>query len=303
MAKKTWTDEQVKLLTDMYFNNANVQSMADALGKTVGSIKSKIDSLGINKQIIKKNNPKFKAAYQDYDWCYDRFINKGMNMHQMAEEAGATFRVIQKWCSEKYGLNEMTFRRHKKLSELQRELIMFGRLGDGHIDKRENEPMYIESHAENQKEYLFWKYDILKDLCNHEPAYYPPVIKYFNDKSYPCQASYRLNTRTIDCLIPIRDMSTRDIINRLNEFGLSLHILDDGYRSKSNWELCVGDWNQTDIEMYMNVCRDRFGLEVKQEKDIRYLSFTAESSRIIDKIILNNIPNDLDIIKYKIMKV
>lgn len=44
-----------------------------------------------------------------------------------------------------------------------------------------------------------------------------------------------------------------------------------------------------------------FGVQGHQNKDLRYVYFNAESSRKIDDIILRNIPNNLDIIKYKIL--
>jgi len=50
----------------------------------------------------------------------------------------------------------------------------------------------------------------------------------------------------------------------------------------------------------INLLKEKFELICWQEKDVRYIRFDAPSSRKIDKIILNNIPNNLDIIKYKI---
>lgn len=302
MGKRTWTDEQIEQLKEMYLRGDKIKDIAQELNRTEYAIKSKILYYGLDKLSTRKNNINFKAVYQDYDWCYERFINLGMNMHQMAEEAKCSFRVMQKWCSEKYRLNEFTFKSKKKLSTKQKELIMFGLLGDGHIDRRENEPMYIESHAENQKDYLYWKYSILKDLCNHEPTYYSERDKIFNGKSYHCQASYRLNTRTIDDLINIRNMKRIEIINLLNNFGISIHMLDDGYRDASSWELCLAEYSQDEIELYMNICKEKLGLYCHQETDSRYIRFNANSSKKIDKIILENVPNDLDIIQYKIMR-
>lgn len=302
MGKSTWTDEQINRLKELYMQNYTIKDIAKELNKTDGAIKAKILYCGLDKLNVRKNSIHFKAVYQDYNWCYERYINRGMNMHQMSEEAGCSFRVMQKWCSEKYKLNEFTFRKEKKLSQKQRELIMFGLLGDGHIDRRVNEPMYIESHAENQKDYIYWKYSILKDLCNHEPTYYCERDKIFDGKVYKCQASYRLNTRTIDDLVNIRNMNRIDIINSLNEFGISIHMLDDGYRDISSWELCLAEYSQEEIDLYISICKERLGLNCHQETDKRYIRFDANSSRIIDKIILENIPNTLDIIQYKIMR-
>lgn len=300
--EKQWTEEQINILKIMYLNGGKVQDIANKIGKTNGAVSSKAEDLGLTKLLIKPNNPNFKAAYQNYDWCYERYINRSMTMQEMAGEAGTTLRTIQKWCQDRFGLNARSFKEHKKISELQKQIIMFGKLGDGHIDRRENQPMYIESHADNQKDYIFWKWSILKDLCAQEPVYYPEYVHYFGNKPYNCRAHYRICTRIINDLKPIRDMNNYDILLQLNEFGLSIHTLDDGCRSDSQWQVCVAEWTDDEVALYLTICKEKFGIIGKRLKDERYVEFTADSSRLLDKIILRNIPNDLDIIKYKILE-
>ena len=122
-----------------------------------------------------------------------------MTMEQMAEEANCSLRVIKKWCSEKHRLNLFTYSENKKLTELQRQLIMFSLLGDGHITNNNDRPMYIESHAENQKEYLFWKYNILKDICSNKKSFYVDKCMEFAhdrfDKDKSLEAYYQLYKR------------------------------------------------------------------------------------------------------------
>lgn len=300
-SRKIWSEEDENILREMYLNEASIKEIADYFNISTGAVSSKVCDIGVNKEFIKPNNPNFKAVYQDYDWCYERYINRGMTMQEMADEAEASLRVIQKWCQEVHNLDNRSYKEHKHLNDLQKQIIMFGRLGDGHIDNRENEPLYIESHAENQKDYIFWKWSILKDLCTQPPVYYPPKVKYFGDKGYNCQASYRLCTRIINDLKDIRAMNRSDIINQLNKLGLSTHILDDGYRKSSGWEICLAEWTDDEVQQYLNVCQNKFGIIGKRRKDKRYVSFNTKDSKTIDNIILSIIPNDLDIIKYKIL--
>ena len=301
MGKRTWTEEQEAELSEMYRQGIKISIISEKFNRSYKAICSKITSMGLNKDITRKTDYRFTAIYQDYDWRYERYINRGMTMKEMAEEAGVSLRVIQKWCSEKHRLNEFTFKKEKRLTDIQRQIIMFGRLGDGHIDRREDQPVYIESHAENQKDYIFWKWSILKDLCTQPPVYYPPKVKYFGDKAYDCQASYRLCTRIINDLKDIRTMSRSDIINQLNELGMSTHMLDDGYRKPSGWEICLAEWTDDEVQQYLNICQNKFGIIGKRRKDKRYVSFNTKDSKTIDNIILSTIPNDLDIIKYKIL--
>ena len=251
---------------------------------------------------VLKNNPNFRAIYQDYNWCYQKFIIEGLNHQEMADECGATKRVIEKWCTEKHRLTQKFRQKNKQLSSTQKDIIIGSMLGDGHINKRETQPLFIISHAENQKDYLFWKYEILKDLCNIPPTYYEgEIIKHFNDKEYSCQSFYRLGTRLHDCLIPIRNMDVYELVNSLNELSFSVLMLDDGHRSNI-WGYCVAPYTNDEKEYMIKVFKDKFDINgYVRDSDNRYMFFSAIDSKKIDNIILNNIPNELDVVKDKII--
>lgn len=296
-----WTNEEIEELSVLYKRGLSFDKISEQMGLSVSAISSKSSSLRLGDKYMRSNNPNFKAVYQDYDWCYERFINQGKSMHEMAEEAGATLRVITKWCSEVHGLNAWTFRKIKQLSDMQKQVIMAGCIGDGHIDRTRDRPLYIESHAENQKDYVYWKYNILKDLCGEGMKYYPPKIKIFNGKEYQCQAQYRFETRVLDALYEIQKMTITDIISNLTELGLAIHFLDDGSCSnKGFWEICVAGWTDEEKNFYKQTLADRFGVYLRDRKDNRYFGLSKEDSAKITDIILRNIPNNLDIIKYKI---
>jgi hypothetical protein len=248
----------------------------------------------------KSNDSRFKAIYQDYDWCYQKFIIEGLNHEEMALEANCTKRVIKKWCAERYCLTQKYRQQNKKLNKIQEDLIIGSLLGDGHIDKRETTPVFIVSHANNQKDYLFFKYELVKDLCNIEPTHKKSGTKEFYGKTYNTQSQFRLCTRVYDCLKKYRSMSTKELLNALTEFSFSIFVLDDGSRCSSNWDLCLAEYTESDLIEFEKVMKEKFNLVGNIQKDIRYFMFTAESSRKIDDIILTNIPSDLDIIKYKI---
>lgn len=300
-SKRKWSAKEYEQLAEMYKDGLSFDEIAKTLKRSVYSISHKVQDLQLSQKYIRSNNPNFKAVYQDYGWCYERYINKGMTHQEMADECGASLRVIQKWCTEKFNLHGRSFRKLKKLNDMQRQIIMFGLLGDGHIDRRENQPLYIESHAEDEKDYLFWKYSFLKDLCNLPPIYYPASYSSFgNGKLYLCKPTYRLSTRIIDDLIPIRSMSRLEILDCFNELVFCLHILDDGSR-RDLWQICLAEWTDEEISLYKKICYDRFGLIGHSIMDKRYFEFNAFSSYKIDEMILRNLPNDLDIVHKKIL--
>lgn len=241
--------------------------------------------------------------YRSYEWCFEKYIIEGLNHEEMALEANTTKRTIEKWCTEKHRLTQKYRQQNKELSKIQRDLIIGSMLGDGHIDNRTKQPIFIVSHSEIQKDYLYWKYNILKDLCNKEPSIIEEKDKIFDNKIYKSKKAYRLCTRIYDCLLEIRDMSVIELLDNLNKFSFSILILDDGYRdNRGLWQYCIAPYSKEEIDYMIKIFKEKFNIEgYIKETDERYLKFRKNDSIIIDKIILKNIPNNLDIIKYKIL--
>ena len=81
-----------------------------------------------------------------------------------------------------------------------------------------------------------------------------------------------------------------------------IYVDDDFHNTFSNWDKAFtpllndtvfnAEYTPEEKDLYINICKNRFGLDVKLMKDERYMQFTAESSRQIDSMILNNIPNE-----------
>lgn len=223
-----------------------------------------------------------------------------MTHQEMAEESRTTVRTIKKWLVEKHRMTKNLRKELKTLTKLQQNLIIGSMLGDGHITNEKYLPIFIVSHAHSEKDYLFWKYETLKDVCNKPPTFNVAKLKPFGNKLFMAQKSYRINTRSLDALIAFRDMSIIELVNSLNEFSLSIWMLDDGHRSSISWELCVAPYEDSEIIHILKVFHEVFGLSCKRKSDPRYITFTSDSSRKLDEIILSHIPNQLDIIKKKI---
>ena len=161
--------------------------------------------------------------------------------------------------------------------------------------------MFIVSHAINQKDYLFWKYEIVKDLCNIEPTYYESKeIKHFSSGDYICQPYYRFGTRLHDCLIPLREMSVVELLDNFNELSFSISMLDDGHRGNL-WTYCIAPYTDDEKNYIIKTFKTKFNVDGLIGKDDKYMYFNAIDSKKIDRIILNNIPNNLDIIQDKII--
>lgn len=236
--------------------------------------------------------------YRDRDWLYNELITLGKSEKQVAEENQWTLRVIQKW-AQIYQLGENNFRELKNLSDAQRSLIRASILGDGHIT---SEGIFIVSHCEQQRDYLFWKYHILQDCCKTAPSYYPGDSAHeIRGALYNRQGAYRFNTRKIRQIEHMRGALTRpELIRSLTPFEFAVWMLDDGYRDVWTWDLCVGDTSPENVEAVADLCA-RWGLTYKARTDRRYVRFHNAATRAIDEMILANVPTQMDIVRAKIL--
>ena len=103
-----WTDEDIQILEQGLKDNQTLAQIATMLHKSTAAVQSKSSELGLGDKYLKKNSIKFTAPYQNYDWCFERFINKGMSHQEMADEIGVSKRVIQKWCVERFHIYAST---------------------------------------------------------------------------------------------------------------------------------------------------------------------------------------------------
>lgn len=145
-----------------------------------------------------------------------------MKANLIAEEVGITYNQV----------NEV-FKRYKttnkhnqifKLNELQEQIILSGILGDGRLKKNgKYNYYYSECHALDEKEYCEWKKNALGDI-----AMTNMYAKKLNNQS---SNAIEFCTKTSPTLIPYAEKTKKEVIKTLNQYGLCLFILDDGWFS------------------------------------------------------------------------
>lgn len=289
-----------KELEKFYKEKVPLKEVCSYFGKKESAISSKAIELGLTSKYPKKNSKKFFAPYQNYEWCYQHYIVQGMSLQKMADELGCKKRVVQKWCTDIFGLHRRTASHYFQLTPEQYQIVLSGTLGDGHISSRDL--CYIESHAVDEQEYLFWKFNKLQNLCSSTPTLYPAKTTSHWGKPYTCQPYYRYETRKVDSFKQILSMSRSEKIFQLSALGIVLYFLDDGSRSNSNWSLCVAMLSEEDKDLLIEKLYSEFNIQGHRQTDARYLLFDSKSSELLDDLILTLLPNDIDVIQKKIMK-
>ena len=191
-----------------------------------------------------------------------------------------------------------------KITKEIRRIALFMAFGDGCIEKYGNLTI---KHCIAQKEYLLYKYKLIKVLCNHAP------IEITNNNF----KAFKLNTKCFDFLKLYRRILypnnkktlTRKLLNKLTPLGIYLWYLDDGGMSKRQVKngyaikeimLNTGlnkEENQIIIDYFKDVWNISFS-QVKNHNCYRLRCGKKEGEKFLK--IFNKYHNDVISMKYKI---
>ena len=122
-----------------------------------------------------------------------------------------------------------------ELTKEQKALILGTLLGDGSVEKRNKNPRLRIDHSVAQKDYVFWKYDIFKNIATREPHVLYEQDKrsgkvferwYFSTKAIPeLEFYYRLFYQEG------RKTITEEILDHFRDpLSLAVWLMDDGYK-------------------------------------------------------------------------
>ena len=182
------------------------------------------------------------------------------------------------------------------------QIILGGVLGDGRLKRNGlHNVYYSECHALGESGYLRWKHENLGELTERSAIY----GKNMNDNRY--SPAEEFTTLTTPSLVPYKDITRVEAIQQLDELGLLIHLLDDGWFAYSNPERTRGRFCLT---TYMWSVEERQAL-IDQWHKVTGVKFTnhgikrvntGASNKENDKItelVLKYFPADIDVVKKK----
>ena len=215
-----------------------------------------------------------------------------MTAKQIADTVGVTYYQV----GEVFKRHNMTdkYNRIFDINDLQHQIYLSGKLGDGNYKHNGSNYYYRESHAEDEKQYLMWKMNALGDMINKGGLY---DIK---KGGYNVQQLYGFSTVTSPSLIKYAEMTILDTISNLNKYGLIMFMLDDGWFSRSNFMISGGSMN--DEELNKLCCQfDRYGIHnvhiVGQKR--HDISIPSDYNELLFEIATEIMPTDIDIVQKK----
>jgi hypothetical protein len=219
----------------------------------------------------------------------------------MANTVGSS-KVINKYWQRKW----IEIKKNLVLTEEQRSVIVGSILGDGtmRIGKRAvNANLKIE-HGLKQKDYVLWKYSILKPWVFTVPKisyrYRENGTKYakswwFRTIRHPLLTElYRLFYKENKKVIP------RCLDEYLDSLGLAVWIMDDGSVRRKAIDISTYSFSEAEIKFLLRILKEKFDLNGNyyrdRDKGYRMYFNVKETQKLIEIIK----PYVIDSMKYKI---
>jgi len=158
------------------------------------------------------------------------------------------------------------------VTKRQREIIIGTILGDGYLQKigKKNARLKLE-HPEKQRDYIFWKYQELKNLMQDRPK----KTERYNPKWKKEYIYYRCQTHSTPLLGKLKryfyDDDGKKVIpinikNLLkSELSLAVWYMDDGYYHKKDQVVYIylPKYKEEELERLKLALKDNFDIQTK----------------------------------------
>lgn len=185
--------------------------------------------------------------------------------------------------------------RKQKLSVIQKDLIIGSLLGDGYLMPTTCGCSFRVHHGIKQKNYLDWKYSILRNIVNTKPKRGNVNSYYFRTISHPEFNEYRKL---------FYDSENRKILpsklsKMLNFRSLAIWIMDDGSRDGRSLRINSQNFNYSEHIMLTNVLKDNFGVSANIHKDKNMFRLWIRA-KDMDKLKKNIFPHIIPSMFYKL---
>lgn len=164
----------------------------------------------------------------------------------------------------------------KKLSKLQREVLIGILLGDGHVRSNTHKTKYrlIVLQSDAHKQYVFHLYDIFKNFVDTPPKKYTFTDKRFPGKIYSRWSFY---TRNEACFrfyahqfYENKKILPKRIDKWLSPRAIAYWYINDGAMKWKNKSLgvrfCTDNFSVTEVDTLINVLQENYKLKCSKQK-------------------------------------
>ena len=182
------------------------------------------------------------------------------------------------------------------ITERQRQILLGGIIGDGSFKKNGSNYYYRECHAIPEAEYLMWKFNELRNMTTG---------KIYNIPRRGINQNPQVSFQTVNSptFNPYALMSIDDVIENIDELGILIWLLDDGWiRKNSNvcsYGVSAASFNASQTNKMINKLKE-FGLNAHVIGRKNDLSLCSQNNKRIKELTYQYLPNTMDIVIKKI---
>jgi hypothetical protein len=203
-----------------------------------------------------------------YELLYDLYINQKLSSRQIAKLFSTSkTKVLQDL--RRYELTEEIQLNTYKINEIQNDFIIGSILGDGTFCTDGGDYRMSFRQAENQKDYLMYKFEIMEEFCKKKSVGISDGNKKAS-KNEVAQLMYYFHTRALPIFNTYKNMSTIEAIRELNGNSFSIWLMDDGtFKNQQNpnhtpyYTLSAKRFTEEEFTLAHKILEDKLDLRTK----------------------------------------
>lgn len=193
---------------------------------------------------------------------YIGFHYKKKKAREIGDELGLTINQVYD-TAKKHGFSQPQ-NIEVKMNHRMNQIILSGIIGDGRLKRNGSQNYYYsECHAMGESEYVKWKFDNLGELTDIGRS--NGKLLYGKNNNNHHSDALEFTTLTTPTLIKYAEMEKEDVIKNLDDLGLILLILDDGwtqrYKSGHRTMLSISGLRPTEKILLKEKYEDVFKIE------------------------------------------
>jgi DNA-binding CsgD family transcriptional regulator len=291
--------KQDKFLQDLYnleknFNEYTIQELKDIFNCNEKTIRNRF-----KKYNILKAKSKIKSKLSPNNEI-ENLLNEGFSSSEIANKLNLNVRQITCYRNSKnLGADNNNIKRAKSkiiLSNIEEQVIIGSLLGDGSIDKHNNYYRLIIKHGEKQKDYIYYKYNLLKRFSS-KPS---KNFRIDNREKFKDHIEYTLRTTTNSIFEEYRKNwypDNKKIIYRpdfvkIKPLGFAIWLMDDGYKSGNSIAISTDCFSINDLEFVCKFFKDSYNFDLTIQSPNR-LYIRSNSMNIIKEKIRKCFPESM----------
>jgi len=166
------------------------------------------------------------------DWLYQKYIVEKIDRKEISRILSVKMCTLEKYL---YKFKLFKIDRFPKILLEQQKSFLYGcLLGDGLMRqwKYKNNAYFSVTHGIKQKDYLYYKYELMKNLCGMSPK----KRKHWDKRFKKYYEDYHFYTTTNPLFTEIWKkfyvdnvkVVTEEILSNIDEFALAIWYMDDG---------------------------------------------------------------------------